>query len=454
MKHRFFLLFLLLPLAASAQYDLSRYISRHIVEEMSDTVVLPDTTPTVGRADLEVYDVAMRYTQRLDSLCTMFRRWHYTGSDTLSNPYYSSLFAKPTLLRGTLQRTLGTLPPSYGRRDEQVRRAEAIDHSLLYIYGTHPWLVQPEASDAAAAHPVPTPSTVSVTPPLHINPSVPPRAEPVDLVQPDFNVQIYRPNFWTFKADLSLQFMQNYISENWYKGGESNNSLLANAVLEANYDNKRKISFSNKLEMKLGFYSSKSDTVHHYKTNNDLLRLTNKLGVKASKHWYYTVMLQSWTQFYHGYKANNPDLISDFLAPFESVLSFGMDYKNSGKNFKIEATLSPFAVKYKYVRRPALASSFGIDEGHRHKTDYGSTITVNTSWTPIKNVTWNTRLYWFTDYEHTTIEWENTFNFKINDFLSTTLFLYPRFDDGAARKDDHSYLQFKEYLSLSFTYKF
>ena len=137
--------------------------------------------------------------------------------------------------------------------------------------------------------------------------------------------------------------MQYYVTENWYKGGEDHNSLLASLNAEANYDNKDKVTFSNKLEMRLGFQSSQSDTQHEYKTNADQIRLTNKLGLQAAKRWYYTAMLQSWTQFYPGYHANDPQVYSDFMSPFESVLSFGMDYKYKQGAFEVSATLSPMA---------------------------------------------------------------------------------------------------------------
>ncbi|MBR6926956.1 MAG: DUF3078 domain-containing protein [Bacteroidaceae bacterium] len=420
---------------------------------MADSVAPAESVPAVGEVDLKVYDVAMRYTQRLDSLKAAYHHWKYVGSDTLSNPYYSSLFAAPTLLPGTLRRSIGTLPTEYGSSDAQNRRVQAIDRVLLSVYGTKPWLVRKEQAEAPRPpiHILPPPPPQAA---IHISqPTTPQREEPIDLVRPDFNIQTHRPNFWTFKADLSLRFMQNFISENWYKGGESNNSFLANAVLELNYDNKRKLTFTNKLEMKLGFYSSKSDSVHRYKTNTDLLRLTNKLGLQASKHWYYTIMLQSWTQFYRGYKSNNPTIFSDFGSPFETVLSLGMDYKLSVKRFTLSATLSPFALDYKFVGRRRLATSFGVDEGHHTKLDYGSTITANATWTPFTNVTLKSRLYWFTDYSRTTIEWENTISFKINEYLNTELFLYPRFDDGVKRTEGHSYLQFKEYLSLGVSFK-
>ena len=189
-----------------------------------------------------------------------------------------------------------------------------------------------------------------------------------------------------------LQFTQNYVSDNWYKGGESNNALLATVTIDANFNNKKKISWDNKLEMRLGFQTSRDDSEHKFRTNTDLLRLTNKLGVQAFKNWYYTIMLQSWSQFYKGYKANDPKVYSDFMSPFESLLSIGMDYKLSKKNFNISAAISPLALKFKYVDRKELSPSFGVNAGSHTKWERGSNITVNSRWNICKQVSWVSRL--------------------------------------------------------------
>ena len=275
-------------------------------------------------------------------------------------------------------------------------------------------------------------------------------------MEEDLGIVVRRPNFWTFKTNFSLQFTQNYVSDNWYKGGESHNALLAATVIEANYNNQRRLTFDNKLEMKLGFQTSHNDEKHKYKTNSDLLRLTNKLGYRAVKHWYYTAMLQSWTQFFKGYKANDERVYSDFMSPFESLLSLGMDYQQTTRNnrFKINATLSPLALKLKYVDRSSLVTSFGLDEGKHAKWEYGSNITMNYNWNIVKNISWSGRIYFFTDYSSTQIEWENTFNLAINRYLSTKLFLYPRFDDSRTRKSDQSNFEFYELLSLGLNLNF
>jgi hypothetical protein len=45
---------------------------------------------------------------------------------------------------------------------------------------------------------------------------------PDEPVADQAEVVVEKPNFWKFKGDGMLQFMQNYVSDNWYKGGESN----------------------------------------------------------------------------------------------------------------------------------------------------------------------------------------------------------------------------------------
>ena len=279
--------------------------------------------------------------------------------------------------------------------------------------------------------------------------AIEPDAAPMDIV-------ISRPNFWSFAGDYYLQFLQNYVSDNWYKGGESNYSLLGRLTMQANYNNKQKVKWENKLEMRLGYQTSKGDSVHSLKTSDDLIRYTSKLGLQASRKWYYTIQMVAQTQFAHGYKSNDKFVYSDFFSPFNLNLSVGMDYSVDWLNHRLKgsAHLAPLALNWKYVGREQLATRYGLKEGEHGMTDYGSECIFDLTWQVMDNLKWKTRLWGYTTYKRAEIEWENTLTFQFNRYISSNIFLYPRFDDGAKRKDGDSYWQFKEFMSIGFSYSF
>lgn len=323
------------------------------------------------------------------------------------------------------------------------------DKQLLSVYLTHPELVVNTQKSLDKTGPVIAPKTVTESPAVVIEKTKPkePEMMPVDLV-------VFKPNFWAFSGDYYLQFMQNYLTSNWYQGGESNYSMLGSVTLTANYNNKQKVKWDNKLEMKLGLQTTKSDSLHDTRTTEDLLRYTGKLGLQASKKWYYTFQLLAQTQFARQYKANNPKVQSDFLSPLNINLSIGMDYTVNWLKGKLKGSihLAPFAYNYKYVGRLGLASNNGIKEGHHSLNDFGSQTTIDLTWQFADNISWKTRLYGYTTYERMEAEWENTFSFQLNRFLATKIFVYPRFDDGRTRDDKLGYWMFKEYFSIGFSY--
>ena len=106
------------------------------------------------------------------------------------------------------------------------------------------------------------------------------------------------------------------------------------------------------------------------------------------------------------------------------------------------------------MERKQLATRYGIDEGKHTLNDYGSEFTADITWQLLDNLKWKTRLYGYTTYERSELEWENTFTFSFNRYISSNLFVYPRFDDGTKRDAHHGYWQFKEYASLGFSYSF
>ena len=330
-----------------------------------------------------------------------------------------------------------------------------LDVALLDIYLTRPDLVGCTQSLLEHSGTVIQPRQEDVARDLDIVERVSPKISDEHVDAP-INIYVEKPDFWKFSGDYGLQLFQNYVSDNWYKGGESNYSMLATVTLQANYNNKQRFRWDNKLELRLGLQNSHGDTLHTVRTSEDLIRYTGKVGIQASKRWYYTFQLIASTQFMRGLKSNDRNVYSKFLAPLYVNPSLGMNYNVNGLKGKLTGSvhLAPIAYNLTYVRDKALSTRFGLDEGHHTKDDFGSEVTVDLSWQLAKDIRWKTRLYGYTTYKRMLMEWENTFTFIVNKYISSNLFLYPRFDDGAARDSHHGYWQMKEYISLGFSYGF
>ena len=374
-------------------------------------------------------------------------------NDSVNGRYYR-LFAPLTFYHNVADKSLALHSESAGKD----KLSDEIDAALLNVYLKRPDLVKATETDLQETGSI----REDVNTPLENKVDFVEKVEApsiMDIPQdiPD-TVMVQVPKFWTYKGDGFLQFMQNYVSGNWYKGGESNYSMVGALTLEANYDNKEKWLWNNKLELKLGFIRSRTDSLHKLKTNEDLIRLTSKVGLQASKHWYYTLQLQAYTQFTKGYKSNDPKVYSDFFSPFNINLGLGMDYKVETENKRLTGSvnLSPIAINYRYVGRVELGPSYGLDAdaGKHSLVEFGPNMTADLVWKFNDVVTWKTRFYAFTSFKRAEIEWENTFELRVSKYITANLFLFPRFDDASVYDDELGYFQFKEYSSLGFAYTF
>lgn len=372
------------------------------------------------------------------------------NNDSYSDNKYFQMFSPFTFFHNSVD---GLFRLNDSDNDMDKVRTE-IDNKLMNMYLKRPDLIKNTQKRIHTAGKI----DVEMEKPLKH------KADFIDKMSPDLvestivpiDVIVMKPNFWTYKGDYSLQFMQNCVSGNWYKGGESSYSILGSLSMEANYNNKQKVKWDNKLELRLGVQNSRADTLHTIKSTEDLIRFTSKLGLQATKRWYYTVQMVANTQFIHSYKSNDPIVYSDFLAPLNLNLSIGMDYNVDWINHRIKGTvhLAPLAYNMKYTRLIELSERLGIDAGKHTLHDFGSQLTADLTWQMNDILRWKSRLSMYTAYDRAELEWENTFVMQINKWMSAQLFVYPRFDDGVASDGHHGYWQFKEFASIGFSYIF
>ena len=417
--------------------------------------VTPSTAQRTVRRQLAKPDTLQLVRNYIDSLALLRRQLDSMQQENQAlrrestDGRYFRLFAPTTFYHSGARKAL-SLSPQTG--DEVT---DAVDAAMLNLYMRRPDLVRSNETQLQQAGTVRDDVYQEMTQQVELVDMVPQAPEVPEEVAPVV-LEVKKPNFWKFKFDGSLQFLQNYVTDNWHKGGESNYSAVASTVFELNYNDKDRVTFDNKLEMKLGFLTSPSDTVHKFKPNNDLLRYTGKLGLQAHKRWYYTLQILAYTQFTRGLKANDTKVYSDFMSPFDLNVGLGMEDKVEALNKRLTGTLNflPLSYNFRYVDRLALSTSYGLKEGSHAMHDFGSQLTIDLTWKMADQISWKTRLYGFTSYKRALVEWENLITLQVSKYISANLFLYPRFDDSGKRNDSTGYLQFQEYSSLGISYSF
>lgn len=415
----------------------------------------------------QLENIVKQYEDSLASLTTRLQTTTMTEDPDI-DPRYYKLFGIPTLYQSSVTSTLTgeehtELYPSEKGNDYLSLHKNSvldstdaiekeIDRALLMVSLETPQSFVFTEEQVKAAQTVDTKELANQEPTANIMPEI--------VLQHDkenkavgVEMKVKKPNFWKTSGEAWLQFTQNYVSGNWSQGGESTNSLQSGLTLNANYNDKQKIQWDNKFEAKLGFTTAPSDSEHKYRTNTDMLRLSSTLLLKAIKSWNYSFGVTSQTQSLRNYPANNNKYTSAFLAPLDTRVSVGMDYKKSLKNFSISINLAPLSYRWLYVAEKHLGGRYGIKADHRSLQEFGSSTKINSSWQIAKNIRWTSHIDAFTSYEKLLANWENTFDFAVSKYLSTKLFLHGRFDDGVKKKDGYTYFQFKEFLQFGLSYK-
>lgn len=398
------------------------------------------------------------YLEALDSLVWERDSLFTTPTPSTPNPYYYLILSQPTLYSSSLHQAMGHTNTS--SPDLQIQRLYASRKMLSMLYANAPGLVTQTESDILGQAGIrsdihdmlgTSDKLADKVAAATLNPVM---DEPVEVIT-------RRPNFWKFAGSTALQFMQSYFTDNWYQGGEKNYMGNLDVTLRANYDDQRKIIWENTLDIQLGFQTTESDKNRTFRPNHNLLRYTFNGGYKAWKDWYYSLKVILKTQIAPTYQKNTDNITSEFLAPLEVTVAPGMKYEikwGKKKKFTGQLNIAPLAMHIIYVKNDDLVKNFGIEEGKNQKTTFGPNITMDTQWPITKQINWKSRIYWMSNFDYNIWEWENTIDFTITKLITTTLYLYPRFDNSNEKYKERSrfntYMMFKEWLSLGLKYSF
>ena len=270
--------------------------------------------------------------------------------------------------------------------------------------------------------------------------------------------------YWLSSFSADIKFSQNRTSANWYKGEINNINIYTNTTTSYNYS-RDKVSLSNTLTTTFTINNAPSDTLRKYTIGSDELRFRSNFGLKAIRNWNYSSSGEFITSMGYKYITNTHTKNSAFLSPFTINFGIGMTFnpkpkfKNKDRSLDLSLSLEPFSFKYMYSKDRSINLGAFFPKGEDGNYDhilrtFGSTVTMNKTTKFNKNITWFSRVYYFTNYERVIGEFENKLDIALSRFFSTTFYIYLRYDDGVTKKEaTNSYLQINEMFSFGFSYK-
>lgn len=274
-------------------------------------------------------------------------------------------------------------------------------------------------------------------------------------ITPDF-----KKTHWLHTTTDGIQFSQAYVSPNWYQGGNSYLALLFNFYwdVQLNQVYHPNLMFQSTLSYKLAL-NSVQDEYHKYSISQDLFQYNLKTGFKAFKSWFYSFNLQFKTQFLNNYESNSTVRKAAFLSPSELTAGLGMTYNRNFFNdrLKFSASIAPATYNLKTCIDPKVDPvQYGIKIGRKFVNEGGSSAEVSLDWNLTSYINWKARVFLFTDYTYGMGDWENTFTFTINRFLSTQIYTHLRYDSSSELRPGAKWQHWmlKEILSFGLTYTF
>lgn len=288
------------------------------------------------------------------------------------------------------------------------------------------------------------------------------RRQEIPEINPDAAVipeNEIKKKFWLHTVGAQLQFSQAFVSPNWYQGGNDYLALLFNFNwnVQLNQVFHPNLLFQSNLQYKLAISSTPKGNIHKYLISEDAFQYNLNTGLKAFGNWFYSFNLQFKTQLFNNYADNSYVRKSSLLSPGDLNLGLGMTYnrKNKLNTFSYTLTISPLSYNLKTcISDKVNHLTYNIPLDKKTKSEIGSNLEFNMNWKITANISYNTRAFLFTDYSYFLGDWQNTFSFDINKFLSTQLFVHLRWDTSAERDGHWKTFMMREILSFGLSYTF
>ena len=263
----------------------------------------------------------------------------------------------------------------------------------------------------------------------------------------------YRGSPWSKQATVMLQLSQNYVSPNWYAGGNSNFALIAIMQGFINYKSD-KLTWENSGEWRAGANTVIGDSLRKVNMNDDLLKLYTKFGYKIYDKLYYSMSGEFQTHLFNTWTDNSRELKTGTFTPIRLNIAVGLDYKPV-KGLSI--VFSPLAYKMVYAMDTVRSTptSYSIPEGCNILNEAGSSMRVEWLYKPLREIELETKFYLYTNYKKVEIDLEVNCNFVINRYFSARVTLHPRYDNTVILSGaERAKIQFKELVSVGFSHKF
>ncbi|MCQ2181713.1 MAG: DUF3078 domain-containing protein [Bacteroidales bacterium] len=279
---------------------------------------------------------------------------------------------------------------------------------------------------------------------------------------------VEKPRYWALSSAFDLGFNQTSLT-NWAAGGFNTITLAAGIDASANYA-RNLLSWNNRLQLNYAFQYT-ADKKGILQKSNDRIYLESLVAYKtgANSKWNYTASLDFRSQFTDTYdyvadaegKWGNGALKSGFMSPAYINLALGMEWKPADW-FNIN--IAPLTGSVVTATNPILRPNYGMplvpgteDQYKSVLFQFGAQLKANANFSINDKFFFETQVVAFTDYfnkpfKYIRVNWDNKITWQAAKFFKIGLSTWLIYDPIVVIDDVMSKVQFKEFLSLSFTY--